>query len=62
MNTGASSGSQGDFMGIIDTVYAANGFPKIITVWQKPGLMDVPRDKAPTILYCFRMTHPFDYQ
>ena len=62
MNTGASSGSQGDLMGIVDAAYEANGFPKIITVWQKPGLMNVPRDKAPTILYCFRLTQPLDYQ
>jgi uncharacterized protein YgiM (DUF1202 family) len=62
MNTGASSGSQGDFMGIIGTGCEANGFPEIITVWQKPGLMDVPRDKAPTILYCFRLTDPLEYQ
>jgi len=62
MNTGVSSGSKGDLVGIIDAAYEANGFPKIITVWQKPGLMDVPRDKAPTILYCFRLTHPFEYQ
>jgi len=62
MNTGASAGFQGDLMGIIGTGCEANGFPEIITVWQKPGLMDVPRDKAPTILYCFRLTHPFEYQ
>ncbi len=62
MNTGASAGFQGDLMGIIGTGCEANGFPEIITVWQKPGLMDVPRDKAPTILYCFRLTHPLDYQ
>jgi hypothetical protein len=62
MNTGTSPGSPGDLMGIIGTGCEANGFPKIITVWQKPGLMNVPRDKAPTILYCFRLTHPFDYQ
>jgi hypothetical protein len=62
MNTGASPGSQSDLMGIIGTGCEANGFPEIITVWQKSRLMDVPRDKAPTILYCFRLTHPLEYQ
>jgi hypothetical protein len=62
LNTGASPGSQGDFMGIVDTMCEANGFPKIISIWQKPGLLNVTRDKAPTILYCFRLTHPLEYQ
>jgi uncharacterized protein YijF (DUF1287 family) len=62
MNTGASAGSQGDLMGIIGTGCEANGFPEIITVWQKTGLLNVPRDKAPTILYCFRLTDPLEYQ
>jgi hypothetical protein len=62
LNTGASPGSQGDFMGIVDTMCEANDFPKIISIWQKPGMLNVTRDKAPTILYCFRLTHPLEYQ
>lgn len=62
MGTRESSDWQGDVMGIIDATTERNGFPKIITVWQKPGLGSVDPKRPPAILYCFRFTHPFEYQ
>ncbi len=62
MNASGSSEAQGEVLGIIDAATERNGFPKIITIWQKPGLVVANPQKPPGILYCFRLTHPFEYQ
>ncbi len=65
MHSGAAKGIDFDRIGIVDDTYDSNGLPNIITVWQKEtaALSKPAADTTiPSIRYCFRMTHPFDYQ
>jgi uncharacterized protein YijF (DUF1287 family) len=65
--TGSASGagSRGDSIGIIDDTRSSSGLPRLITLWQQDGritVADLPGRNLSAIRYCFRMTHPFDYQ
>ena len=64
---GSSSGpgGRGDSIGIIDDTRSSSGLPRLITLWQQDGritVTDLPGRNLSAIRYCFRMTHPFDYQ
>ena len=59
------SGGRGESIGIIDDTRSSSGMPRLITLWQQDGkitVMDLSGRNLSTIRYCFRMTHPFDYQ
>ena len=58
-------GGRGESIGIIDDTRSSSGLPRIITLWQQDGritVTDLPGSNLSAIRYCFRMTHPFDYQ
>ncbi len=61
----ANTVAYGDRIGIVDDTNSSNGMPRLITLWQQDGkitVMDLSGSNLSSVLYCFRMTHPFDYQ
>jgi uncharacterized protein YijF (DUF1287 family) len=65
MGSASGTGGRNDSIGIIDDTRSSSGLPRLITLWQQDGritLTDLPGRNLSEVRYCFRMTHPFDYQ
>ncbi len=65
MDTGVKNGTQYDHIGIVDNTTDDQENYKVINIWTngyRTASMDLLGKTYPSVVGCFRMTHPFDYQ